>query len=85
MVMPEQPATADTVQTEAARQAVILAFSIVGLLVMVWAQRAASDPDFGRTQKMAAAKTSERFLARLAARAWKLAERARLAYEDGTA
>jgi hypothetical protein len=83
--MPDQPTTSETVQTEAARQAIILAFSIVGVLVMVWAQRAASDPDFGRTQLMAAAKGSERLMARVAARAWKLAERARLAYEDGAA
>jgi hypothetical protein len=82
--MPEQT-TSDTVQAETARQAVILAFSIVGVLVMVWAQRAASDPDFGRTQRMAAAKGSERIFARLAARAWKLAERARVAYESDSA
>jgi hypothetical protein len=83
--MPEQPTTSGTVQAETARQAVILAFSVVGVLVMVWAQRAASDPDFGRTQRMAAAKGSERLLARLAARAWKLAERARVAYESDSA
>lgn len=81
----EQQDTAATVKGEAARQAVMLAFGIVSVLVMVWAQRAASDPDFGREQRMRAAKTSERMLARLAARAWRLAERARREYEQESA
>lgn len=81
----EQPDTAGTVQAEAARQAVILAFSIVGVLIMVWAQRASSDPDFHRAARMRAAKAGERAAARLAARAWRLAERARRSYERDTA
>lgn len=77
--------TAATVKGEAARQAVILAFGIVSVLVMVAAQRAAGDPDFYRSQRMKAAKASERLLARLAARAWKLAEAARREYESESA
>jgi hypothetical protein len=84
-VVSEQQDTAGTVQAEAARQAVILAFGIVSVLIMVWAQRASSDPDFYRAARMRTAKASERLLARLAARAWKSAERARRSYEQDTA
>jgi|HubBroStandDraft_3_1064219.scaffolds.fasta_scaffold132622_2 hypothetical protein len=80
---PESPAGA--VKSEAARQAVILAFGVVSVLVMVWAQRAAGDPDFYRSQRMRAAKASERILARLAARAWRLAEAARREYDRESA
>lgn len=80
---PETPA--DAAQTEAARQAVILAFGVVGVLVMVWAQRSAGDPDFYRGQRMRAAKASERALARMAAWCWKRAERARLSYDKDAA
>jgi hypothetical protein len=48
---------------------------------MLWVQRHASDPDFSRSHRMRLAKNSERFWARLAARAWALAEQARLEYE----
>jgi hypothetical protein len=80
-----EQSTADTVQSEAARQAVILLFGVVSVLIMIGAQRAASDPDFYRTARMRAAKASERILARLAARAWKLAESARRDYESESA
>ena len=60
MVTEQQDTTAATVKGEAARQAVILAFGIVSVLVMVAAQRAAGDPDFYRSQRMKAAKASER-------------------------
>jgi hypothetical protein len=80
--MPDQPATpGDAASTEAARQAVVLAFGVVSVLIMVWAQRAAADPDFYRGQRMRAAKAAERALARLAAWSWSRAERARRAYD----
>lgn len=82
--MVNEPAS-DAVQAEAARQAVILVFGIISVLVMVAAQRAAADPDFYRGQRMKAAKAAERGLARVAAWAWRRAERARLRYEDDTA
>ena len=76
------PTPGETAQNEAARQAVILIFGIVSVLLMVAAQRAAADPDFYRTVRMRAAKASERMLARAAACAWRAAERARLRYES---
>lgn len=79
------PTTADTARDEAARQAVILAFSIIGVLLMVAAQRAAGDPDFYRTIRMRATKGAERLLAMAAARAWRAAERARQLYERDSA
>ena len=85
MVTEQQDTTAATVKGEAARQAVILAFGIVSVLVMVAAPRAAGDPDFYRSQRMKAAKASDWLLARLAARAWKLAEAARREYESESA
>lgn len=80
-----QPTTADSARDEAARQAVILAFSVVGVLIMVAAQRAAGDPDFYRTIRMKASKAAERLAAKAAARAWAAAERARRAYERESA
>jgi hypothetical protein len=85
----EQPETVptpgQTAQNEAARQAVILAFGIASVLLMIAAQKASGDPDFWRSCRMWAAKQRERFLARLAARSWRAAERARLAYERESA
>lgn len=83
--VPATPTSADAAQSEAARQAVILAFSIVSVLLMVAAQRAAADPDFYRAWRMRASKGAERMLAMTAARAWAAAERARLAYERESA
>jgi heme A synthase len=74
----QQPTPA---RDEAARQAIILAFSVVGVIVMIWAQRHASDPDAARTVRMRTAKGAERAYAHAAAWAWRQAERARLAYE----
>ena len=71
----------DVAQAEVARQVVILLFSVAGVLLYVWVQRWAGDPDMVRSQRMRLAKGSERFWAKLAARAWKLAEAARLEYE----
>ena len=78
--MSEQPA--DVAQREAARQAVILVFSVIGVLVAIAAQRAAGDPDFYRGLRMRAAKAAERGHARLAAWSWRRAEQARVRYED---
>lgn len=75
----------ESAQAEAARQAVVLVFSVAGVLLAVAAQRASSDPDFYRSQRMAFAKRAERALATLAARSWRAAEKARLAYEEETA
>jgi len=83
MTEPVQPA--ESAQSEAARQAVILAFSVVSVLVVVAAQRAAADPDFYRTLRMGVSKRMERILALLAGRAWRAAERARVAYEKESA
>lgn len=69
------------VREEAARQAVALAFALAVLPLAVWVERKLSGPDAERQAKMAAAKGMERAAARVAARAWALAERARLAYE----
>jgi len=79
--IPAEQTPADLAQAEAARQAVILAFGVVSVMIMVWAQRASSDPDFARRARMRAARQGERLAGRVAARAWQLAERARLAYE----
>jgi hypothetical protein len=75
----------ETAQNEAARQAVILFFGIVSVLLMVAAQRAAGDPDFYRSARMRTAKAAERVLARLAGVSWRAAERARVAYEQESA
>jgi hypothetical protein len=75
------PSPGETAQAEAARQAVILVAGIISVLLMVAAQRAAGDPDFYRSARMAVAKRAERVLAVLAGRAWRAAERARVAYE----
>jgi hypothetical protein len=77
--------TADVLREEAARQAVILAFGVAGMVLVIWAQRRAADPDAARTLRMRAAKGGERFLARLAAWSWGQAERARRAYEQDAA
>ncbi len=79
------PTPGETAANEAARQAVMLAFSIAGVLLMIAAQRAASDPDFYRGLRMRAAKCAERAAARMAAVAWRAAERARKAYEQESA
>ena len=75
----------ETAQNEAARQAVILVFGCVSVLLMVAVQRAAGDPDFCRTARMRVSKAAERALAMLAGRAWRAAERARAAYERDSA
>jgi hypothetical protein len=73
---------ADSARQTAAEQAIILAFSVVGLAVMIWLQRAGSDPDFARTMRMRSAKHAEKYYAKVAAEAWKRAEAARLLYES---
>jgi hypothetical protein len=71
----------EAARTELTRQAIILAFGIVGLVVMAYAQRHATDPDMMRTHKMRASKRAERSWARIAAWSWARAEEARRAYE----
>jgi hypothetical protein len=67
---------------EAARRAVILAFGVLSVVLMIWAERACSDPDVFRRARMRHARASERAWATIAARAWHAAERARLDYEE---
>jgi hypothetical protein len=85
VVSEQADSPAVTAKAEAARQVVILAFGVVSVLIMVWAQRASSDPDFYRAARMRAAKAGERLAARVAARSWGLAERARRSYEADAA
>jgi len=73
---------------EAARQLVALAVTVMTVPLLVWLERAASDPDMARTMRMRAARVAERVAARAAAAAtlaagklWEAAERARVAYE----
>jgi hypothetical protein len=73
------------VTEQADSPAVTLAFGIAWVLIMVWAQRASSGPDFYRAARMRAAKAGERLAARVAARSWGLAERARRSYEADAA
>lgn len=68
-------------KSEAARQAVYLAAMVIAIPVAAWLQRATSDPDAAKSLRMRAAKAAERVTAGAAARCWKLAERARLAYD----
>jgi hypothetical protein len=84
-VVTETPTPAETAQNEAARQAVILLFGCVSVLLMVAAQRAAGNPDFYAGLRMRTSKAAERMLARLAGVSWRAAERARVAYERESA
>ena len=70
-----------TAREEAARQGVWLLAMVIALPVLAYVERKSTDPDFLRLCKMRAAKAVERFAATTAAEWWKLAERARLAYE----
>ena len=72
----------DTVGREAARQAVGLVLMTAAAILLTVAERKASDPDFLRTVRMMGARQCERAAATAADRLWKLAERARLAYES---
>ncbi len=66
---------------EAAGQAVWLAAMLVAIPVLTWLERASSSPDQMRAIRMRLAKGVERFAATSAAGWWRVAERARLAYE----
>jgi len=88
--MPEDAASA--ARTEAARQGVVLLFTVAGIIVSYigymklgkdfqQAQRNASDPDYERGQRMRQAKMTERMFAKLAWWAYRQAEKARVAYE----
>jgi hypothetical protein len=84
MDTPASPA-GSTAREETTRQAIILVFSIAGVLLMIAAQRAAADPDFYRSLRMRAAKSLERAAARAAAWSWGRAEAARVAYDRESA
>jgi hypothetical protein len=83
--MPEETSSSSVVKDETARQAIILIFGVASVLVYVWAQRWAADPDLARSGRMHASKRIERAYARLAAWAWHRAEAARRAYEKDRA
>jgi len=76
--MSDEPGVARDAVVE---QAIILVFSVAGLIIYVWIQRHASDPDAFRRARMRSAKSSERAYARAAGWCWRRAEDARLAYE----
>jgi hypothetical protein len=66
---------------EAARQTVWLAIMLAAIPLLAWAERKFTNPDALKTMRMQAAREAERFCAAAAADWWKLAERARKAYE----
>jgi hypothetical protein len=66
---------------EAARQTVWLAVMLLAIPVLAWAERKFTNPDTLKTMRMQAAREAERFCAAAAADWWRLAERARRAYE----
>lgn len=75
------PDPAGRAKEEAAGQAVWLAAMVIAIPLLAWLERKATQPDAWRQLKMRAAKGVERFAATTAAEWWKLAERARRAYE----
>ena len=75
------PDPAGRAREEAAGQAVWIAAMAIAIPLLAWLERKASDPDAWRQVKMRAAKCVERFAAQSAAGWWRLAERARRAYE----
>ena len=75
------PDPAGRAREEAAGQAVWLAAMAIAIPVLAWIERKARDPDSLKSLRMRAAKATERFAATTAAAWWKVAERARLAYE----
>jgi hypothetical protein len=79
------PTPGDAARAETARQVVVLLFGAASLVMYVWVQRWAADPDQARTWRMRAAKTSERGWARVAGWSWRRAEQARLTYERESA
>jgi hypothetical protein len=66
---------------EAAEMAVYFIGMVATGVALQFAQRMAGDPDFMRRIRMRVAKVVERFAATTAHEWWRLAERARLAYE----
>lgn len=78
--MNETDATKERAKQELAVQLIGLAALVVAGVIVSW-QRKMSEPDHWRSQRMRWAKATERGAARLAAWAWRHAERARVAYE----
>lgn len=65
---------------ETARQLVVLAAGLLFVGLASWLERWMSNPDAARTVKMHALHDAEVACARVAATAWRMAERARRAY-----
>lgn len=83
--MSDTPAPGDAARAEAAAQAVAIAAMVIVIPVAAWLQRHSTDADALRTLRMRAARLAERHAARAAAGCWRLAERARRAYEADAA
>jgi hypothetical protein len=66
---------------EAARQSVWLAAMLIAIPLLAWCERKFSSPDQLKAMRMHAAREAERFCAETAGAWWRLAERARKAYE----
>jgi hypothetical protein len=75
-----------TARRELVVQTIALVFGLTAAVALPIVQRNASDPDWWRLQKMRAAKTVERFYARLgwklAGASYRIAEQARVDYEQ---
>ena len=72
----------DIVRDEATRQAVILAFSIVGGVIVIWSMRAASRPDLWRTLRMKKALFVKRTANAIADKCHDIAGKAATAYNQ---
>lgn len=71
----------DIAKEETVRQTVILGFSLVGTVIMVYLMRKANDPDVFRTAKMASALRLKRIAQRQAVWWEDLAEKAATVYQ----
>lgn len=72
---------ADVAKKETARQTVILAFSVVGALAMMYVMRKANEPDAFRTFKMGSALKVKRFAQKRADWWQDVADKAATAYQ----
>ena len=80
----QQPAAAadqHPIRDETGRQLVVLAAGLLFVGLASWLERWMSNPDAARTVKMHALHDAEVAFARVAASAWRWAERARVAYQ----
>lgn len=76
----ERPTVGEIARDEATRQTVILGFMVVGGAVVLWASRAASNPDMWRTLRMRKALVVKRVAGGLAERFQTIATNAATAY-----